>query len=42
MTLLGKDFYRALMIGFLIGTAAVGITVGGAQLHAAPVPVSSR
>ena len=42
MNLLGKDFYRALMIGFLIGTAAMGITVGSAQLHAEPMQVSSR
>ncbi|MEO0032082.1 MAG: hypothetical protein RIS94_1840 [Pseudomonadota bacterium] len=36
MNLFGKDFYRALMVGFLIGTAAVGVSVGSAQLHAAP------
>ena len=42
MNLFGKDFYRALMIGFLIGTAGVGLSVGSAQLHAATVPAAFK
>jgi len=40
MTLFGKDFYRALGIGFLVGTAAMGITVG-AKLHAQPTVMTA-
>jgi hypothetical protein len=40
MNLFGKDFYRALTIGFLIGTAAMAATVSTAQLHASPLLTS--
>jgi len=30
----GKDFYRAMMIGFLIGCAGMAMSVGGAAVHA--------
>jgi len=30
----GKDFYRALMIGFLIGCVGMAMSVGGAAVHA--------
>ncbi|MDF8333055.1 hypothetical protein [Novosphingobium cyanobacteriorum] len=40
MKLFGKDFYRSLAIGFLIGTAAMGVSVG-AKLHAQPVAFSA-
>lgn len=41
MKLFGKDFYRSLVIGFLIGTAAMGVSVG-ARLHAEPMELSAR
>ena len=34
MKLFDKDFYRALMVGFLIGTAGMALSVGAAQVHA--------
>jgi len=38
MTPFGKEFYRALAIGFLIGCAGMAMSVTGAVLHAhAPV-----
>jgi hypothetical protein len=30
----GKEFYRALVIGFLIGCAGMALSVGGVAVHA--------
>lgn len=45
MKLFDKDFYRALVAGFLIGTAAMALSVGAAQVHAentGPVAAQAR
>jgi len=31
----GKDFYRALVVGFLIGCAGMALSVGSVATHAA-------
>ena len=37
----GKDFYRALVIGFLIGCAGMALSVNGVAVRAHAAPVSS-
>ena len=35
----GKDFYRALVIGFLVGCAGMALSVNGVAGHASAAPV---
>jgi hypothetical protein len=41
MSPFGKDFYRALVIGFLIGCAGMALSVSGVAVHAHAVPTGA-
>ncbi len=38
----GKDFYRALAIGFLVGCAGMALSVNGVAGHASAAPVMAH
>lgn len=37
----GKEFYRALLIGFLLGSAGMALTANGIEVSAKPTTVAS-